>query len=141
MNMTTTATTADPVARIRVLDKSSDLLVAQLTGTNYQLHLKPTTPITAEIGKRTKGIIRVSVWKVDFVSVGGGAFVEPIMGRPRRVQGRAIGKGPGQNSVIVEVSGCPIVGDLPERWAATDIKPGTRVGLEVYDGATFEPMA
>jgi len=128
------------IARVRVVEKSDDRVVLGITGTNYQLHLQPTAPVATEVGKRTRGVIRTRVWKVDFVSAGGGAYVEPIYGRPRRVQGRVVGQAPGPNSVIVEVYDCPIVGELPDRWNAAEMKPGTRVGLDVYPGATFEPI-
>jgi hypothetical protein len=137
--MNATATESH-IARVRVVEKSDENIVVSITGTNYQLHLKPTTAVDTPVGKRTKGVIRTDVWKVDFVSAGGGAYVEPVYGRPRRVQGRVIGTGPGANSVVVDVCGCPFIGDLPERWQAADMKPGIRVGLEVHQGATFEPV-
>lgn len=128
------------VAKVRVESRTDDAIVVSITGTNYQLHLRPTAAVDTPAGKRTRGVIRTDVWKVDFVSAGGGAYVEPVYGRPRRVQGRVIGTGPGDNSIIVDVCGCPIVGDLPERWQASEMKPGTRVGLDVRQGATFEPV-
>ena len=137
--MNATATESH-IARVRVVEKTDESIVVGITGTNYQIHLKPTAAVNTLVGKRAKGVIRTDVWKVDFVSAGGGAFVEPVYGRPRRVQGRVIGTGPGPNSVIVEVNGCPIIGDLPERWQAAEMKPGIRVGLEVHQGATFEPV-
>jgi len=137
--MNATATESH-IARVRVVEKSDEKLVVGITGTHYQIHLKPTAAVATPVGKRTKGVIRTDVWKVDFVSAGGGAFVEPVYGRPRRVQGRVVGTAPGPNSVIVDGCGCPFVGDLPDRWQAADMKPGIRVGLEVHRGATFEPV-
>jgi len=138
--MTTTASQPDlAIARLRVLDTAGQRLVAGIPGSNYELHLMPTAPVRVPVGRRTKGIIRLSVWKVDFVSAGG-EYIEPIIGRPRRVQGKALGAGPGENSIIIEVVGTPFVAELPERWQASQITPGTRIGVEVYPGATFDPL-
>lgn len=128
------------VARVRLLGREADKVVLGIAGTNYQLHLGLEGNLTIEVGKRARGVIRTHVWKLDFVSAGG-AFVEPVYGRPRRVQGTVeapLGQG---NAIIVDVAGCPIVGMLPERWQADDIKPGTRVGLDVYDSSVFQPIA
>ena len=136
------ATTTDiAVARVRIDQVQDGRVVVGLVGTNYQLHLVPSAAIATPVGKRARGVIRADVWKVDFVSTGGGAYVEPIIGTPRRIQGKVVGQGPGANSVVVDVSGTPFVGDLPARWPASQIKPGTRVGLDVHQGARFEPAA
>lgn len=137
--MMTTASQPDmAIARLRVLEVGEQRLVTGIPGSNYELHLIPYASVTTPVGQRTKGMIRLSVWKVDFVSAGG-EYIEPVMGRPRRVQGKALGVGPGDNSIIIEVVGTPFVAELPERWQATEITPGTRIGVEVYPGATFEP--
>lgn len=127
------------VARVRLLERDGDKVVLGIGGTNYRLHLRLDGEIDSPVGRRAKGVIATSVWKVDFVSAGG-AFVEPVYGRPRRVQGAVEGALPDGNAIIVDVAGCPIVGHLPQRWQAADIPPGTRVGLDVYDTATFQPV-
>jgi len=138
--MMTTASQSDvAIARVRVLETGAERFVAGVPGSSYELHLVPTAPVRISVGRRTKGMIRLSVWKVDFVSAGG-EYIEPIIGRPRRVQGKALGVGPGDNSIIIEVLGTPFVAELPERWQAAEITPGTRIGVEVYPGATFDPL-
>lgn len=126
------------VARLYVQSRKDDKVVVQIPGTNYQLHLKTTGPIEPTPQGRVRGVIHCPVWKVDFISAGG-AFIDPVYGRPRRVQGHVIGALDTGNSIIVDVQNQPIVADLPERWQASDIAAGTKVGLDVYEGATFEP--
>lgn len=128
------------VARLYLKHKSAERVVVQIPQTNYELHLRPTGEVTPTPQGRVRGVIRCRVWKVDYVSAGG-AFIEPIQGRPGLVQGRVIGASPETNSAIVEVAGTPIVGDLPDRWSAAQIPVGTRIGFDVYSGSTFEPVA
>lgn len=127
------------VARLYFESRKDDKVVVQLPGTNYQLHLKATGPVEPNPQGRVRGVIRCSVWKVDFVSAGG-AYIEPVYGRPHRIQGRVIGALETGNSIIVEVHNQPIVAELPDRWQASEIAEGTRVGLDVYEGSTFEPV-
>jgi len=128
------------VARVYLKDKSAERVVVQIPQTSYELYLRPTGDVVPTPQGRVRGIIRSRVWKVDFVSAGG-AFIEPIQGRPGLVQGRVIGRIPETNSVVVEVAEMPIVGELPERWSTDDIPIGARIGLDLYPGSTFEPVA
>ncbi|MBI1372661.1 MAG: hypothetical protein GC159_07850 [Phycisphaera sp.] len=126
------------VAKVYVKSQQGDRTVVNLPGTQYQIRLCATGKVEPTAQGRAWGVIRVPVWKLDLVS-NGGAFVEPVFGRPRRVQGEVIATLPETNSVVVLVAGQPIVGDLPERWQASQIAVGTRVGLDCPDGATFSP--
>jgi hypothetical protein len=135
----TTTTTEAHVARLYLVKKEADRVWLQIAGTSYQIELATTGPVTPSPQGRVRGVVRCSVWKLDEVSAGG-AFIEPLSGRPRRVQGMVTGIIAGSNSVIIDVAGQPIVGDLPPRWDAKDVKVGSRVGLDVKEGSTFEPM-
>jgi hypothetical protein len=138
MTATSHNAAAGSIARLRVIERTDQRVVLGIPNTSYQLHLAPTEAIDTPVGRRVKGTIRLNVWKVDFVSAGG-EYVEPIYGRPRRVQGKAVAQGPGDNSIIIEVYDTPFLADLPIRWKASEITPGTRIGVEVHAGATFEP--
>ncbi|MBI1368622.1 MAG: hypothetical protein GC162_08190 [Planctomycetes bacterium] len=133
-----TTTDIQTKARVYLVSRKDDQVVVSLPGTKYELHLRATAPVQPTPQGRLSGEIHCPVWKVDFVSAGG-AFVEPVMGRPRRVQGTVVGSLPG-NKVVVDVVNQPIVATLPERWEAAKIAPGTRVGLDVPEGSTFEPQ-
>lgn len=136
----TTPATADiRIATLRVRRTGEGQLELAIPDTHYRMELKPVRPVSAAVGKRVRGIVRVSVWKVDWVNPGG-AFVDPVFGRPRRVQGRVIGRLEQGRGIVVSVAGCPFCAELPPRWPAGEIAIGGWVGLEVYDGATFEPI-
>ena len=114
-------------------------VVVGLRHTNYQLHLTSDSTIDAHHHTRIKGVIRANVWKVDFVSKGG-AYIEPVAGKPRRIQGKVIGHVEGENSIIVEVWNTPIIGELPERWTASEIAEGTKVAIDVQDTPDFQAV-
>ncbi len=134
-----TMPTVEGLATARLLEVEADRIVLAMDQTNYRLHLKPGGQIDpGRRGKRIRGRVVVSVWKVDRVSVGG-SYIEPVIGRPRRVQGRVLGRGPGVQTIVVQAAGVPIVAQLPQMFDAQSLAPGLKVGLDVYDGATFEP--
>ena len=130
----------DPhAARVYLQSKTAEQVVVRLPGSNYQLHLVPGGPIVATPQGRLTGTIRCPVWKVDEVSAGG-SYIEPVIGRPRRVQGVVIGTEPATNSVVVEVASSPVVCQLPEEWDASRIPRGCRLGLDVRSGSRLEPV-
>ena len=135
--MNTTASTDNAVARLRLVEKHDDHIIVSIPGTQYRLKLNTAAPIDVETGKRVSGHIIAQVWKVDFVSTGG-AYIEPVYGKPRRIQGNVTGKTAGTNALIVTVGDCPFIAQLPDRWQADDIPLGTRVGLDTPDTPIFE---
>ena len=126
------------IARVYLKQQTEGRVVIDLPGTSYQLHLSPTDVVTPSPQGRVRGVIRCKVWKMEYVSAGG-AYIQPLWGRPGRVQGEVVATLPETNSVIIEIRQTPIVGDLPERWNAADIPIGARIGMDVYKGSTFEP--
>lgn len=106
--------------------------------TSYQMHLRPTAAIRAEIGKRILGVIRVTARRVDVVDTGG-KYVEPVYGRPRRVQGRVLSIDNSARTIVVDAS-APIHLALNDaRQQASDFTQGDLVSCDVLDGATFTP--
>lgn len=104
--------------------------------TSYELHLVPTTPVSVEAGKRIIGIIRAQARRVDIVQTGG-RYVEPVFGRPRRVQGTIVKIG---ESAIVVDAGVPIHCSLKDdRQMPDQFEIGQLVSFDVLDGATFSP--
>lgn len=128
----------DSVARVRLLEKSDEKVVVGIGGTNYQIHLVPTKPVSTEAGKRVSGTIALDVWKVDYVE-SGGAYIEPVYGRPRRIQGRVIDTNEGTNTVVIEVIDTPMVAKIPGMEPVSRIKVGQLLAVEVRDGSTFDP--
>lgn len=126
------------IGRFYLRRSSEGAVTLNIPGTGYEIDLRPTAPAIPSPQGRVRGVIRLPVWKLDLITAGG-AFIEPIYGRPRRVQGNVIGRLSG-NRLIVDVYGQPIVGDLPDRWNAAELPIGSRVGLDVMEGGVFEPL-
>lgn len=107
--------------------------------TNYELHLVPAGVIKTEPGKRIIGVIRAKARRVDVVETGG-RYVEPVIGRPRRVQGSIIVTNEGRRSIVVD-AGVPIECELmDDRQKPGDFAAGQFVSFDVMDGATFTPQ-
>lgn len=103
--------------------------------TSYQLSLVPIGEIGAKVGARLLGVIRARARRVDVVQTGG-RYVEPVFGRPRRVQGRIVKI---EESAIVVDAGVPIHCALQdERQTPDQFEVGQLVSFDVLDGATFE---
>jgi hypothetical protein len=105
---------------------------------SYELHLIPTAPIVANVGKRLIGTIHASARRIDIVKTGG-RYVEPVFGRPRRVQGAIVRVDPAANIIVVD-AGLPIhITPTDPRQKAGDFEPGQLVSFDVFEGATFTP--
>jgi len=105
-------------------------------GTSYEMHLVPTRPVKADVGKRLIGIIRAQARRIDIVK-SGGRYVEPVIGRPRRVQGPIVAIEPSSNSIVVD-AGMPIHCTCTDpRQQAQSFEVGQFVSFDVLDGSTF----
>jgi hypothetical protein len=108
----------------------------EVPNTNYVLHLRPTGAIATPPGKRLLGTIRVEARRIDVVTTGG-KFIEPVMGRPRRVQGTVVRA---EGGAVVVDAGVPVhLVPTDPRQNASQFEPGTLVGCDVLEGATFAP--
>jgi hypothetical protein len=114
-------------------------IALEVPNTNYQLHLVPApgSAITALPGKRLIGVIRAMARRVDVVDTGG-MYLEPVIGRPRRVQGRVLAIFPEAGTILVN-AGVPIHLRLTDsRQRPGDFAIGDLVSTDVLDGAVFE---
>lgn len=114
----------------------------RFANTSYELYLLPAAPVKAEPGDKVLGIISGRARRIDRVP-SGGKFVEPVIGRPRRVQGRVIGhdSSDGQGKLIVD-AGVPMHFALTDgRQHAKDFAVGDMVSFDVLEGATFTPKS
>lgn len=109
-------------------------IVISLPNTSYQMHLLPTSPITAEIGKRIVGTVRAKARRIDTVLTGG-RYVEPVFGRPRRIQGSVIAIA--GDAVVVDAAVPVHVTPTDPRQKASDFAVGQFVSFDALDGATF----
>lgn len=113
-------------------------IIIEFPNTNYRLHLIPTSMIQTQVGKRIIGAIEAKARRVDVVQTGGN-YVEPVYGRPRRVQGRVIGADPAAHTITVD-AGMPIRLVLTDRRQTPEqFKHGDLVSCDVLEGATFTP--
>ncbi|MCU0688926.1 MAG: hypothetical protein MUE97_04195 [Phycisphaerales bacterium] len=151
----TTASATDPrIARgvlheiIPTTATRPGVVVIAIPGSQYQLHLRPDGPMPADapVGKRILGIITAQAKRVDH-TVAGGRFVEPVFGRPRRVQGTILHVDAAANALTINAGGGVVVDGLPlpivcvltdARQKAADYHVGQFVGFDVLDGASFK---
>ena len=116
-------------------------IVASFHNTDYRTHLEPLGGITPELkarlGKRLVGTVRAEAKRVDTCGTGGRYF-EPVLGRPRRVQGVIIAADNSANTITVN-AGIPITARLTDpRQRAAEFEEGQFVTFAVLRGATFE---
>lgn len=107
--------------------------------TSYELHLLPTAPVTTTPGKRIIGHIHAQARRVDKVQTGG-RYVEPVMGRPRRVQGSIVAINAAARTITID-AGVPIECTLTDRRQHPgEFAVGEFVSMDVLDGARFAPV-
>ncbi len=105
--------------------------------TSYQIYLVPKGVVHGETGKRIIGTIRAVARRIDEVKTGG-RYVEPVYGRPRRVQGRVV-RVEG-DAVVIDAGVAIHCTPTDPRQKAGDFKPGQFVSCDVLEGATFEQV-
>lgn len=134
------APAASPARFKAVLDEASDeRVVLSKPGTSYQLHLgvlkEPSTPV----GKRIWGVIHADAQRVDVVGTGG-AYIEPVYGTPRRIQGDILEIDPRNNTITVD-AGVPMVCRVTGAGQkAADFAVGQFVTFDLKPGAAYTPV-
>ncbi|MFG0244261.1 MAG: hypothetical protein ACF8R9_15880 [Phycisphaerales bacterium JB054] len=104
--------------------------------TSYKLDLIPEGDVVGTPGKRIEGTVHAQAARIDSIG-GGGRFVEPVFGTPRRVQGRVIAVNAETNEVIVS-AGVPFhLHPTDPRQKATDFAEGQMITCGVKGGAVF----
>ncbi len=106
-----------------------------MPNTSYQIHLLPTTPVAGLApGQRLIGLVKAKARRIDIVQTGG-RYLEPVMGRPRRIQGTVIKVDP--DAIVVD-AGIPIsVTPTDTRQNASQFQVGQLVSFDALDGATI----
>lgn len=131
--MTTTQTNPDLTTGVAT-DITDDAFTLTIPGTEYRIHLKNDSPLTD--GRRITGVITAQAKRIDKIR-GGGAFLEPIEGRPRRVQGRVRAIDKSKQTVTVYTGAAPIVCKTNDMQSADDFEIGEMVTLSVEPEASF----
>jgi hypothetical protein len=113
---------------------TAEHVVVSIPDTSYQIHLIPTAPVTTLAGHRIIGQIRMSARRIDEVQ-SGGRYLEPVFGRPRRVQGTVIAI---ESDAVVVNAGVPVwVQPTDSRQSPADFQVGQFVSFDALEGATF----
>lgn len=135
------AATTGPAVTGRLLSNTGSMMVLKIPGTDYQLHLVPKGDLKPDARGDVTGVIRCRAKRVDVVG-SGGRFIEPVMGRPRRIQGRISGGDLGDNTLTLHAGGAPVIATLTDpRQKVADFAIGQIVTFGVEAGATFAAEA
>jgi len=114
--------------------------VVTFPNTDYRMSLEPSTNpdiLRERLGRRVIGTIRAKARRVDVVG-SGGRYVEPVIGRPRRVQGSVVAVDESKNTITVN-AGVPIACQLTDkRQRSADFEAGMFVSFDVERGASFK---
>jgi hypothetical protein len=117
-----------------------DHVELSLAGTEYRLRLALPQPAPGlALGKPASGVVRVKAKRVDPARAGG-RYIEPVFGRPRRVQGLVTSIDPHAQTITV-LAACPVVARLLPSQRAEAFEAGDLVGFEVEPDASFTPAA
>lgn len=126
-----------PPAVVGIVDEvHADWIQVHIPDTDYRLRLVPKEGLSPSIGDKINGIVRAQALRMDIIPAGG-RYIEPVQGRPRRVQGRIIGGNPSLNEVYIKAGpGVVVTPMAPQR--ASDFAIGQMVSFDVRTGATLE---
>jgi hypothetical protein len=127
------------IAQGVLLSRTDEVIELGLPGTDYRLHLKIDEPISVATGKTIRGHLHARARRVDTTS-GGGRYIEPVYGRPRRLQGRVVCVDAQANTIGVQC-GCPFICVLGAGQEAASFAAGDFVTFDVERGARFEAQA
>lgn len=137
-DMNPTATTNPALAFGVLKHQHADHIVFGIPHTDYELHLQVDEPLDLEPGKPLRGRIFAQALRIDKAR-GGGRYIEPIYGRPRRLQGRIVATEPATNTITVHC-GCPIQCVLGPRQQIPTFDVGDFVTFDIERGARFVPI-
>lgn len=115
----------------------TDTIVLGLRDTDYRLYLVVDGPVTAPLNKLVTGCITARARRVDVVRRGG-RYIEPVYGRPRRLQGTVVGVDGAANALAVRCGGgATFVCTLMSDQAASDFQAGILVAFDIEPCAKF----
>ncbi|XAM01140.1 hypothetical protein OT109_07085 [Phycisphaeraceae bacterium D3-23] len=134
--ITPTDPTALPVVTGVVASVGEGCIELKLPGTDYKFKLVVAADFGAQVGEKVSGVVRAQARRMDVVTAGG-RFVEPIYGRPRRVQGTVSGGSVTDNAVYVTAGPRLCITPLSPQ-TASDFALGQMVSFDVEPGARFD---
>lgn len=114
-------------------------IVLTVPNTDYRIRLRTYQAPSTPVGKRITGIIRAQARRVDVVHTGG-SFIEPVYGRPRRIQGEIVEIDASGSTITVHAGAAPIVAKLSQGQRADAFHVGDFVAFDVLEGASFSQV-
>lgn len=132
-------TTDSDLVRGTLESANGNEITLSLPGTDYRLRFTQVGPTAVHPGKRVKGVVRAKALRMHKAEAGG-AFIEPMMGQPRIVQGVVRGVDAGANRLLVDVV-VPMWVEPFDGQQATEFAAGDMVNFYVQSGASFTPVA
>jgi hypothetical protein len=132
-------TTDSDLVRGTLESANGNEITISLPGTDYRLRFTQGGPTAVHPGKRVKGVVRMKALRMHKAEAGG-AFIEPIMGQPRIVQGVVRGVDAGANRLLVDVV-VPMWVEPFDGQQATEFTAGDMVNFYAQSGASFTPVA
>lgn len=132
-------TTDSDLVRGTLESANGNEITISLPGTDYRLRFTQAGPTAAHPGKRVKGVVRMKALRMHKAEAGG-AFIEPIMGQPRIVQGVVRGVDAAANRLLVDVV-VPMWVEPFDGQQATEFTAGDMVNFYAQSGASFTPVA
>ncbi|MEO0588307.1 MAG: hypothetical protein AAF078_11795 [Planctomycetota bacterium] len=138
MSGSTASDTGWAIEGMEVSRDGQDVVLA-VPDTDYRLHLVVAEGLVADERGDLRGVIRADAKRVDVIK-GGGRYVEPVIGRPRRVQGRIVAGEGSTGSIVVRAGVGTLVCRLTDpRQSLADFSVGQLVSFDVLRGARLEP--
>jgi len=122
-----------------LLERGERGVVIGLAGTDYRIHLKVQAPLEQAEGSPVRGRIEAQARRLDRTAAGG-RYMEPLYGRPRRLQGPIVMKNDAENCVTVR-SACLVRCRLGSGQQASDFRVGDFVTFDVEPDALFVPAS
>ena len=132
------AGTRHDLVRGYLAEAGDDRVVLTFPGTDYRTELKVTSRPTTEVGKRILGVIQGQARRIDVCGTGG-KYVEPVYGRPKRVQGKIVAVDLTAGTVTVDAGAMSVVVKTDPSQDTGDFAEGDFVTFAVLPGATFTP--
>ncbi len=126
---------ANAVAKGVLRSVSDDVMVLDVPGTEYQLHLVHAE-LSTPPGKRIRGVIHATALRMHPVAAGG-RFIEPIYGAPRIIAGTVTAVDEVNRRVLVETA-LPMWVTWPDGQDTSFLREGQLVSFHVESGVRFE---
>ncbi|MEM1110081.1 MAG: hypothetical protein AAGH99_15455 [Planctomycetota bacterium] len=135
----TTSTATLPTVSGKLIEHADGQVVLAIPETDYKLRLVVEADLQAEIGQKLTGTVHATARRVDAIPAGG-KYVEPVFGRPRRVQGRIVGGHLPSRAIYVQAGPTLICTLSDERQDPGQFSLGQIVSFDVEAGAVFKPQ-